>query len=51
MINNPLSCNNNKKCEANEDCVSCPGDCGTGTLTQCGNGLCEVSVWQMCILW
>lgn len=30
-------------CDANEDCASCPEDCGQCTApSQCGNGVCEV---------
>ena len=42
-------CNNNRICDANEDCFSCPGDCGgLQSGARCGNGLCEAGDGENC---
>ncbi|HEX9627200.1 MAG TPA: multicopper oxidase domain-containing protein [Acidiferrobacterales bacterium] len=41
-VHDPAACNNNGRCDTNEDCVSCPGDCGQVSGAYCGNGLCEI---------
>jgi hypothetical protein len=42
VTNNPALCNNNGICEADEDCESCPTDCGKVSGALCGNKLCEI---------
>lgn len=48
VINDKKNCNNNGVCEAEEDCESCPKDCGVASGAKCGNGLCEVGDGETC---
>jgi spore coat protein A len=40
-VHDPADCNSDGICDPGEDCVSCPGDCGSVSGALCGNGLCE----------
>ena len=43
------NCDNDGLCEAGEDCVSCPLDCGVFSGAECGNGLCEIGDGETCL--
>lgn len=43
------NCNDNGVCESDEDCFSCPADCGgPRSGARCGNGLCEAMDGENC---
>ncbi|MBD3869481.1 MAG: S8 family serine peptidase, partial [Acidobacteria bacterium] len=42
-------CDNDSVCEPGEDCSNCPGDCISGSIPVCGNGVCEVPDGEDCI--
>jgi subtilisin family serine protease len=45
----PIVCNDNGACESGENCVSCPGDCFSGTGAECGDGVCEAGDGEDCL--
>lgn len=48
VVNKESNCNNDGVCGAQEDCVSCPADCGAASGAVCGNGLCEAGDGETC---
>ncbi|MBD3869397.1 MAG: hypothetical protein IFK94_14850, partial [Acidobacteria bacterium] len=42
-------CDIDSVCEPGEDCSNCPGDCISGSIPVCGNGVCEVPDGEDCI--
>ena len=45
------ACDNDGVCEAGEDCLTCAGDCPSGTSpgASCGNGICEAGNGEDCL--
>ncbi len=44
-------CNNDGTCDDFEDCITCPGDCvsGSASTAECGNGICEAGDGEDCV--
>ena len=45
----PLVCDGDGVCDPGEDCNVCPGECFSGSMAVCGNGLCEIADGEDCL--
>jgi hypothetical protein len=44
-----MGCNFDGTCGPGEDCDYCPSDCVSGTFGGCGNGVCELALFEDCL--